>query len=165
MNARKSEKIEIWLTASGGFSGFLRYVVLYAALYAGFGAASPFLPAFFQSRGLAADQIGFVLAVGTATRLLAGPAAGQAADRSHAVTTIFAISTTCAALFALNHLTVETFWPLLLVSVLWSAALAPAAPLADALALDAAKLRSRYTQKNRFGRWSAMINILVIGRI
>jgi MFS transporter, PPP family, 3-phenylpropionic acid transporter len=139
LNARKNEKIEIWLTASGGFSGFLRYVVLYAALYAGFGAASPFLPAFFQSRGLAADQIGFVLAVGTATRLLAGPAAGQAADHSHALRTIFAISTTCAALFALTNLTVETFWPLLLVSVLWSAALAPAAPLADALALAAAK--------------------------
>ena len=115
------------------------YVVLYAALYAGFGAASPFLPAFLQSRGLAADQIGFVLAVGTATRLLAGPAAGQIADQSHALRTIFAISTTCAALFALIHLTVETFWPLLLVSVLWSAALAPAAPLADALALAAAK--------------------------
>jgi MFS transporter, PPP family, 3-phenylpropionic acid transporter len=139
LNARKSEKIEIWLTAQLRVSGFLRYVVLYAALYAGFGAASPFLPAFLQSRGLAADQIGFVLAVGTATRLLAGPAAGRAADRSHALRTAFAISTTCAALFALTNLTVETFWPLLLVSVLWSAALAPAAPLADALALAAAK--------------------------
>jgi PPP family 3-phenylpropionic acid transporter len=139
LNARKSEKIEIWLTASGQFSGFLRYVVLYAALYAGFGVASPFLPAFLQSRGLAADQIGFVLAVGTAMRLLAGPAVGHAADRSHALRIIFAISTTTAALFALSHLKVETFWPLLLVSVLWSAALAPAAPLADALALAAAK--------------------------
>src|SRR4029077_6958553 len=52
---------------------------------------------------------------------------------------IFAISTTTAALFALTYLKVETFWPLLLVSVLWSATLAPAAPLADALALAAAK--------------------------
>jgi MFS transporter, PPP family, 3-phenylpropionic acid transporter len=139
LNARKSEKIEIWLTAQRRVSGFLRYVVLYAALYAGFGAASPFLPAFLQSRGLAADQIGFVLAVGMAARLLAGPTAGQIADRSHALRTIFAISTTCAAVLALTNLTVETFWPLLLLGVLWSATLAPAAPLADALTLAAAK--------------------------
>jgi PPP family 3-phenylpropionic acid transporter len=117
----------------------LQYVVLYAALYAGFGAASPFLPAFLQSRGLAADQIGFVFAVGMAARLLAGPTAGQIADRSHALRTIFAISTTCAAVLALTNLTVEKFWPLLLLGVLWSATLAPAAPLADALTLAAAK--------------------------
>jgi PPP family 3-phenylpropionic acid transporter len=68
-----------------------------------------------------------------------GPAAGQIADRMHALRIIFAVCTTCAAAFAFTNLTVETFWPVLLVSVFWSAALAPAAPLADALALAAAK--------------------------
>ena len=42
------------------------------------------------------------------------------------------------ALFAFGNVALTTFWPLLGVTVLWSASLAPAAPLADALALAAA---------------------------
>jgi PPP family 3-phenylpropionic acid transporter len=113
---------------------FPQFVVLYLALYAGFGALSPFLPAFLQSRQLRPDEIGFVLGAGTAVRLIAGPTAGRIADR-----TVFAVCTTCAALFVLSNLALTTFWPLLAATVLWSASIAPAAPLADALALAAAK--------------------------
>jgi PPP family 3-phenylpropionic acid transporter len=116
-----------------------RFVVLYAILYAGFGVASPFLPPFLESRGLAADQIGFVLATGTAARLLAGPIAGRIADRWHALRTTFAVCTICAATFAVANLAAHTPWTLLLMTVLWSAALAPAAPLAAALTLAAAE--------------------------
>jgi PPP family 3-phenylpropionic acid transporter len=130
----------------GGYAlarGLPRFVVLYALLYLGFGVASPFVPAFLQARGLAADQIGFVLAAGTAARIIAGPAAGQTADRMQALRTVFAICTTFAAAFAFAKLTVWTFWSLLVMCILWSAALAPAAPLADALALAAAEPRGR----------------------
>ena len=47
-----------------------RFLLLYAALYAAFGVASPFLPAFVSARGLPAAQLGLVLSAGTAIRLL-----------------------------------------------------------------------------------------------
>ena len=121
--------------------------MLYAALYAGFGAASPFLPAFLETRGLTADQIGFVLAAGTTARLIAGPLAGRWADRTHALRGIFAAATTCAALFGLASLAAHSFAPLLIAVLLLSAALAPAAQLADALTLAAAEPRQH---KRRF---------------
>ena len=39
----------------------VRFIFLYAAMYAAFGVASPFLPAFVSERGLPADQLGIVL--------------------------------------------------------------------------------------------------------
>ena len=121
--------------------GLPEFVILYAILYAAFGALSPFLPAFLHSRQLRPDEIGFVLGAGTAARLIAAPGAGRVADRMRCHRTIFAICSIGAALFALSNFALQTFWPLLAATILWSASIAPAAPLADALALAAAKPR------------------------
>src|SRR5438067_7888642 len=59
----------------------LRFVLLYSALFAGFGATSPFLPAFLAERGLGAEELGIVLGAATAVRLVCGPIAGRVADR------------------------------------------------------------------------------------
>jgi PPP family 3-phenylpropionic acid transporter len=121
--------------------GLFEFVILYALLYAAFGALSPFLPAFFHSRQLRPDEIGFVLGAGTAARLIAAPLAGRVADRMRCHRTIFGICSIGAALFALSNFALQPFWPLLAATILWSASIAPAAPLADALALAAAKPR------------------------
>ncbi|WP_275189104.1 MFS transporter [Bradyrhizobium sp. CSA112] len=52
------------------------YILLYTALYAAFGVASPFWPRFFETRGLSPQEIGIVLAAAKVTRLLAGPTLG-----------------------------------------------------------------------------------------
>jgi PPP family 3-phenylpropionic acid transporter len=119
--------------------GLPEFVILYAALYAAFGALSPFLPAFLHSRQLRPDEIGFLLGAGTAARLIAGPPAGRIADQIRGHRTIFAICSIAAAVFTLSNLGLQTFWPLFAAIILWSASIAPAAPLADALALAAAK--------------------------
>jgi PPP family 3-phenylpropionic acid transporter len=118
----------------------LQFVILYAALYAAFGVLSPFFPAFLKSRHLRSDEIGFVLGTATAVRLIAGPAAGAAADRMQRLRTVFAVCSIGAAISALSIVAL-TFWPLFAATVLWSASIAPAAPLTDALALAAAKPR------------------------
>jgi PPP family 3-phenylpropionic acid transporter len=46
-----------------------RFVVLYAGLYGAFGLASPFFPAFLESRGLQPEQLGILLGLATAVRL------------------------------------------------------------------------------------------------
>jgi PPP family 3-phenylpropionic acid transporter len=114
------------------------FLVLFAALYAGFGVQSPYLHALLEDRGVRLEGIGIVLAVGTALRLVAGPAGGRLADRLDAAKLVFAGCAGAASLMALLFLTAEGFWPLFAVSLLQAAALAPLAPLCDSLALGAA---------------------------
>ncbi|MBV9566926.1 MAG: MFS transporter [Hyphomicrobiales bacterium] len=119
------------------FSVFTRFALLYAALYAAFGASSPFLPAFLSSRGLDAEAIGLVLASATAIRLFAGPLAGRLADRYRLWNRLLAFSAAAAGTCALFFLPAQGFLMLLPVALAQASLLAPLAPLSDALALSA----------------------------
>src|ERR1700720_3603524 len=114
------------------------FLILFAALYAGFGVQSPFLPGLLKDRGLRPEAIGTVLAAGTMVRLAVGPLAGRLADSLDAAKLVFAGCAAAAALMALLYLPAQGFWPLFAVSLLLAAALAPLAPLCDTLALGAA---------------------------
>jgi PPP family 3-phenylpropionic acid transporter len=114
-----------------------RFVALYALMYAAYGVASPFMPAFFQSRGLAAEQLGIVFGAGTAIRLVSGPVVGRLADLTQALRAVLAICEGLAAFIALALLRASPFTPLLATSLFHAAALAPTTALADALALGA----------------------------
>ena len=118
-----------------------RFVALYALMYAAFGVSSPFMPAFFEGRGLAPEQVGLLFAAGTAIRLVSGPLAGRLADLTQALRAVLAICALAAALVAIGLLSAPAFIPLLLTSLLHAAALAPTTTLADALALGAAGSR------------------------
>jgi PPP family 3-phenylpropionic acid transporter len=125
-----------WVTPLSGF------VLLYAVLYASFGVVSPFLPAFIEMRGISAEQIGLIFAAGTAIRLVSAPLAGRLADRFGMRREILAVCAVAAAVGALLYLPASGLWFILLASLFQAIALAPLAPLADALALLAAN-RSR----------------------
>lgn len=112
-----------------------RFVLLYAALYSAFGVASPFLPAFLESRGLPPEEIGLVLAAGTAVRLLASPVAGRIGDLRQNLRGVLVASTALAAFATLGYLPAQGLWLLLAAYLLHAAALAPVTVLADALAL------------------------------
>ena len=116
----------------------LGYLLLFAALYAGFGVQSPYLPSLLQAHGLRPEAIGIVLAAGTAIRLAAGPTAGWLADRLDAARLVLAGCAAFAAIAALGYLPAAGFWPLLTVTLLQASALAPLAPLGDTLVLAAA---------------------------
>jgi MFS transporter, PPP family, 3-phenylpropionic acid transporter len=116
-------------------SGFL---LVYAILYASFGVASPFLPAFIETRGISAEQIGLIFAAGTAIRLVSAPLAGRLADRFGARREILAACALAAAIGALLYLPASGLWFVLMASLFHAIALAPLTPLADALALLAA---------------------------
>ena len=118
-----------------------RFVTLYALMYAAFGVSSPFMPAFFEGRGLAPEQLGMLFAAGTAIRLISGPLGGRLADLTQGLRAVLATCEIVAALVAVGLLSAPIFTPLLLTSLLHAAALAPTTTLADALALGAAKPR------------------------
>ena len=119
-----------------------RFIALYAFMYAAFGVSSPFMPAFFQSRGLTPEQLGILFATGTAIRLISGPLCGRLADLTQALRAVLAVCIALAALVALGLLPAAGFWALLMISVVHAAALAPITTLADALALGAATSRN-----------------------
>ena len=130
---------------------FGRFLILYGALYAGFGVQSPYLPTLLDSRNLAPEAIAVVLATGAAIRLAAGPAAGRLADRLDAPKTVLAVCSAAAALIALGYVSAHGLALLFVVGVLHSASLAPLAPLSDTLALGtAAPARCDDTVQRRF---------------
>lgn len=115
-----------------------RFILLYAAMYAAFGVASPFLPALMSARGLAPEQLGLVLGAGTAVRLLTSPLAGRIGDMIQALRAVLVACTALAAAATLGYLGAHGFWLLLTVSLLHAASLAPITIMADALALGSA---------------------------
>jgi MFS transporter, PPP family, 3-phenylpropionic acid transporter len=119
-----------------------RFILLYSVLYLSFGAASPFLPSFLESRGISPEELGIVFAAGTATRLMAAPIAARVADRYNALGLVLAACAAAAAVAALFYLPASSFQAALVVSLLQAAALAPTTNLADALALLASKDKS-----------------------
>jgi MFS transporter, PPP family, 3-phenylpropionic acid transporter len=111
----------------------LRFMILYSALFSAFGLASPFLPAFLAGRGLDSEQVGFVLGLATALRLVCGPIAGRLADRLQAFRAEIAVCAILAASGALLYLLVHGFWAVLAIGLLQAAVLAPLVPLAALL--------------------------------
>jgi PPP family 3-phenylpropionic acid transporter len=128
--------------SSSSIQALTRFILLYAAMYAAFGVASPFLPAFVSARGLPPEQLGLVLAAGTAVRLLTAPLAGRIGDLIQALRVVLVVCISLAAAVTLGYLAAHGFWILLGMSLLHAASLAPITILADALALGSASLPS-----------------------
>ena len=120
-----------------------RFILLYAAMYAAFGVASPFLPTFMSRRGLPPEQLGLVLAAGTAVRLLTSPLAGRVGDVIRSLRRVLIVCLVLAATVTLGYLGARGFWLLLGMSLLHAASLAPITILSDALALGSATAPSR----------------------
>ena len=112
-------------------------------MYAAYGVASPFLPAFVNERGVPPEQLGLVLAAGTAIRLLSAPLAGRIGDVLGALRLVLVSCIAAAAAVTLGYLPASGFWPFLALTLLHAAFLAPMTVLADALSLASSK-RERF---------------------
>jgi MFS transporter, PPP family, 3-phenylpropionic acid transporter len=123
-------------------SALPRFMLLYAAMYAAYGVASPFLPAFLNQRGVPPEQLGLVLAAGTAIRLIAAPLAGRIGDLLQALRMVLVVCTALAAAVTLGYLPAHGFWIFLALTLLHAAFLAPMTVLADALALGSSRRES-----------------------
>lgn len=120
-------------------SSLARFAILYTVLFSAFGVISPFLPAFFRDRGLTAHQIGIAIGVGTAARLVSGPIIGNLADKKRAWRAALCACAGIAGALALAYLPARDFAAMLAVSLAQSILLAPLVPIADAMALSAAR--------------------------
>src|SRR5215217_4916399 len=107
------------MTRRGALPAFL---ALYAAMYAAFGVASPFWPQYFETRGLTPEQLGLLLAVGTATRLISGPLASRTADLLGVVGGMLGLCLVFSGASALGLIGAYGFELLLIVHMAQSAA-------------------------------------------
>ena len=126
------------------FGSFDRFLLLYGAMFAAFGVASPFLPALLHQRGLGPSEIGAVLAAGTAVRLITGPLISRLAHRLGKHQQTLALMVAIAAVTAFGYGLPAGFAIFLLVSIAHASTLAPIVPIADALTLAAAPGRFQY---------------------
>ncbi|MFG5120729.1 MFS transporter [Methylorubrum sp. POS3] len=119
-----------------GGGGIGRQIALYATLYGGYGALSPFLPAYLASRGWDAAQIGAVLSMAMLVRLAAGPPTGRIADRRAAARGLLAGGIAGSAGLTLALLAGHPVALLVALVLMQAAASAALSPLADALVLS-----------------------------
>ncbi|MET3840564.1 MFS transporter [Bradyrhizobium sp. OAE829] len=151
-------------------SGPIAYIILYAALYAAFGVASPFWPKFFESRALSSQQIGLVLAAAMSMRLAAGPLIGLLADCMRSLRGVLAICIVMAAGAAATFIWADAFWLFLAVALIQAAALAPTTSIADALSVNSAKPESagrqfEYGRIRGSGSAAFILGTLTVGQL
>nr|WP_246526461.1 MFS transporter [Plastoroseomonas hellenica] len=115
------------------------YLLLYGALYCGWGVLSPFLPAVLAWQGASPGEIGLLLAAGMVARLASIPAAGLVADRHNATRQVLAGLLAAAAMLGIGFVFAQGAGALLLVTILHAMATGPLGPLPDALAVSAAR--------------------------
>ena len=149
-------------------SPLAKFVVLYTALYAAFGVVSPFLPAYFESRGLTTQQIALVIGSGTALRLVSGPLIGRFADRQQTWRGALSICAGGSGAVALAYVSASAFTTFLLVSLAQSALLAPLTPIADAMALSTSRETAgkgfEYGWVRAAGSAAFVVGLMVSGR-
>ncbi len=116
--------------------GIGRAVALYAALYGGYGALSPFLPATLAARGFEASQIGTLLAAAMLVRLVVGPPTGRLADRYAAVRGFLAFGLVASGGLTLGLLAGDGLALLVVLVLIHAATSSALSPLADALVLS-----------------------------
>ncbi|MFC3126527.1 MFS transporter [Pseudoroseomonas globiformis] len=117
----------------------LRHMALIGAVFAAIGVVQPFLPAYLALRGLNAEQVSLVLALGAAVRLLAGPAGGRLADALGDPRLLMALLAGTAVLAALGFGWAAGLAGFVVAQMALNIAMAPLTPLADALSLAAAR--------------------------
>ena len=134
-------------------------------MYAAYGVATPFLPAFVAARGIAPGELGLVLGAGTTVCLITAPLAARIGDLYDALRTVLVLCIALAAFVTLGYLSAEGFWLFLAVSVTQAAMLAPLGVLADALTLGAARRQGfEYGWVRGTGSAAFILGILLSGQ-
>ena len=113
----------------------LRLALFYGASFAVLGIMLPFWPVWLASRGLEPSEIGLVLALLTAIRIVATPAVAHYADhigeRRRPIIVLAAVSTAAFAMF----IGARDFWLILVITAVFSAARAGIMPLGESLTM------------------------------
>tara|TARA_R110001592_G_scaffold88051_1_gene259498 strand:+ start:1358 stop:2527 length:1170 start_codon:yes stop_codon:yes gene_type:complete len=113
----------------------LRLALFYGGIFLALGIMGPFWPLWLKDRGLDAEQIGLVFALGTLARLAVTPHFARAADRAGERKRILVLLSFLGAVTFLAFRWAEGFWPIILVTVVFYASRGPVLPLTESLTM------------------------------
>jgi MFS transporter, PPP family, 3-phenylpropionic acid transporter len=117
----------------------VRLSAFYAAFFVVVGVLQPFWPLWLEAKGLSPAAIGLVLAIGIGAKVIGLPIAAHVADRSgerqRLIAALAGASILAWALFG----TVDGFWPIVLVSLVFFSLWPPVMSLAESLTVAAAR--------------------------
>jgi PPP family 3-phenylpropionic acid transporter len=112
-----------------------RLALFYAAYFVVIGIILPFWPTWLESRGLTAQQIGLLLALGSWGKLAGNPIFTALADRVGDFKRPLILITAAALVFYILFAFADGFWPLFVVTMLAALCLSSIMPLGDGLAM------------------------------
>lgn len=144
----------------------LRLSFLYAAFLAVIGIQQPFWPVWLAGRGLSASDIGVLLSLSIAIKVLSAPAVAHLADRSGERKWLMLIFSAIAVASFACFIAAETFWPILAVSVVYFAAWPPIVTLAESVTMKAARLgQLDYGRVRLWGSLSFIATAAIAGQV
>jgi PPP family 3-phenylpropionic acid transporter len=120
-------------------SSLARFALLLAASFLGVGVTLPFLPPFLAGKGLGAEAVSQILFAGSLIRFVVSPALGRLADRMGDARLLLIPCAGLAALAAPLLLPAQGFWSVLVVQLLFAAAMSPLSPVGEAMTLAATR--------------------------
>lgn len=154
---RQLRPIPSLLPKVGAGGGDLNRGLFYAKLFyffffAAIGCLVPYLNVYFAQKGLTGAQIGWLGSVAPMIALTANPLWGAIADRWQVHRQVLSICAVGAGLISLFYLAVDTFWPLLLVTVVLTFFRTPIGSLLDSSVLDLARrVGAHYGRQRMWG--------------
>lgn len=141
-----------------GLTPRARSRLVFIALYAAVGAASPYLALYYRDVGLDVGEIGLIVSFGSIVTLAAGPTWGLLSDRHAGSPRVFLAAAACSlagtALLSQAH----DLLAVLVAVVLFASGFAGMAPIVDARALElAGSERSGYGPLRAWGSLSYVV--------
>ena len=118
----------------------LRLAIFYAMAFGFIGVLMPFWPLWLKSRGLTAEDIGLVMALGIAVKTVGNPLVANTADRMGERKRIMAVLALFACIVFAAYQWTYGFWAILAVTLLFHALWSPAMPLMETLVMQTGKL-------------------------
>ncbi len=142
-----------------------RVSAFYAAYFLVAGVALPFWPLYLQARGLSVTEIGLMLGLTLMLRAAAGPFIGRFADRRDSTRGPLVACALTVLLVAAAFYWTWGFWPIFVVSTVFTLVYAGVLPLGETIALRTVSAESGYGRVRLWGSVSYLIAAAVGGAV
>jgi PPP family 3-phenylpropionic acid transporter len=144
----------------------VRFALFYGAFYLGFGAYLPYMPVWFDGRGLSPEMIGLAAGAAMAGRVIAAPLGAAFADRAarrRDAVTVFALA---AALLFLAHVPATNPWLIVALAGLAGGAYTGVIPVIDSFAVrEAGRRRFAFGPPRAFGSATFILGNMACGAL
>ncbi len=118
-----------------------RFALFYGAFYLGFGAYLPYMPVWFEARGLSPEMIGLAAGAAMAGRVIAAPLGAVLADNARRRRDAVAAFILAAVLIFLAHIPAQEPWLIVALAGLAGGAYTGVIPIIDSFAVREAGRR------------------------